>query len=126
MKAIESTMSPKYKIVNLDDIHIIQQYNDTIIIENKNKIHNYFKQCPNIKCIYGDMMIDYDGHVLYKPMPSFEINFIASNNWEPVLFYHTIKPDLSECNGLVETTQKILQHTFIHHIPVPLSTRKYE
>ncbi len=137
---MESTISPKYNIIDINGLNIVKQNNDTIISDNIKAVHDYFKNYPNIKCIYGDMIIDYDSHHLYKHMPTFEINFLSSPNWEPVLFYHTIKPDLSEQiwevgdiedttqrpYDLIKTTTSILQQTFIHHIPTLLNIRKHE
>ncbi len=125
---MESITSPKYKIINNNELYIVKQDNDTIISDNIKIINDYFKQYPNIKCIYGDMIINYDEHLLYKHIPSFEINFLSSKDWKPVLFFHTIKLDIPNETSydLTEITKSILKQTFVHHLPIPLSIKKHE
>ena len=120
-----SITSPKYEIIDKDTLQIIKQNNDTIILDNIKEVHKYFKEYPNIKCIYGDMIINYDKHILYKHIPCFNMDFISSPDWQPILFSHDIQLNISD-GVLLEIVKNILTQTFIHHIPIPLNTRQYE
>ncbi len=118
---MESKNSPTYELVEEGDISIVK-YTDqeTVNIDN---VKEYFKNNPNVKCVYGDYL-DKFGQRKYQS--TFDIRFVNNSEY-PVLFTKGIPMEENPflmVSGKNDILQFILRHTFIHHIPTVVSHTK--
>lgn len=116
----------KYCDNDTGNLNIVKQENDSILSSSIEIVNDYFRDHPNIKCVYGDIELLPLEQKLY--LPSFHILLLQNQDWQPILYVKDINLQNNPMiivQPIAEIAKHIIQQgTFIHHIPEILNQRE--